>query len=116
VLSVLLRYTDSDYPFGIFKLFSHHQASVRKKLHIPGDVKIYSVTVNPVHYLQVVYYKCVKFYKNPICRLGGVALTRYMDGRTDRAFPIYNKVAVQNLKGEIIQLMLSRKKGGACTL
>ena len=22
VLSVLLRYTDSDYPFGIFKLFS----------------------------------------------------------------------------------------------
>ena len=23
VLSVLLRYTDSDYPFGIFKLFFH---------------------------------------------------------------------------------------------
>ena len=23
VLSVLLRYTDSDYPFGILKLFSH---------------------------------------------------------------------------------------------
>jgi hypothetical protein len=23
VLSVLLRYTDSDYPFGIFKLFLH---------------------------------------------------------------------------------------------
>jgi len=23
VLSVLLRYTDSDYPFGIFKLFYH---------------------------------------------------------------------------------------------
>ena len=29
------------------------------------------------------YYKCVKFHKNPISRLGGVALTRYMDGRTD---------------------------------
>jgi hypothetical protein len=27
--------------------------------------------------LQVVYYKCVKFYKNPINGLGGVALTRY---------------------------------------
>jgi hypothetical protein len=27
-----------------------------------------------------VYYKCVKFHKNPISRLGGVALTRYMDG------------------------------------
>jgi hypothetical protein len=25
-----------------------------------------------------VYYKCVKFHKNPISRLGGVALTRYM--------------------------------------
>jgi hypothetical protein len=29
------------------------------------------------------YYKCVKFHKNPISRLGGVALTRYMDGGTD---------------------------------
>jgi hypothetical protein len=35
-------------------------------------------------HLQVVYYKCVKFHKNPISGLGGVALTRYMDGRTDR--------------------------------
>ena len=33
--------------------------------------------------MQVVYYKCVKFHKNPISRLGGVALTRYMDERTD---------------------------------
>jgi hypothetical protein len=30
-----------------------------------------------------VYYKCVKFHKNPISGLGGVALTRYMDGWTD---------------------------------
>jgi hypothetical protein len=29
------------------------------------------------------YYKCVKFHKNPISGLGGVALTRYMDGRGD---------------------------------
>ena len=29
------------------------------------------------------YCKCVKFHKNPISGLGGVALTRYMDGRTD---------------------------------
>ena len=27
VLSVLLRYTDSDYPFGIFKLFFLHKLS-----------------------------------------------------------------------------------------
>ena len=27
-----------------------------------------------------------------------------------------NMVAVQNLKGEILQLILSRKGGGACTL
>ena len=33
-------------------------------------------------HLQVVYYNCVKFHKNPISCLGGVALTRYMDGRT----------------------------------
>jgi hypothetical protein len=30
-----------------------------------------------------VYYNCVKFHKNPISGLGGVALTWYMDGRTD---------------------------------
>jgi hypothetical protein len=36
-----------------------------------------------------VYYKCVKFHKNPISGLGGVALTRYMDRRTDRVIPIY---------------------------
>jgi hypothetical protein len=30
-----------------------------------------------------VYYKSVKFHKNPISRFGGVALTRYMDGQTD---------------------------------
>ena len=29
------------------------------------------------------YYKCVKFHKNPIGGIGGVALTRYIDGRTD---------------------------------
>ena len=40
-------------------------------------------------HLQVVYYKCVKFHKNPMSRLGGFALTRYMDGRTDRVIPIY---------------------------
>ena len=39
------------------------------------------------------YYKCVKFHKIPISGLGGVALTRYMDGRTDGwtdwVIPIY---------------------------
>ena len=34
-------------------------------------------------HLQVVYYICLKLHKNPISRLGGVAVTRYMDGRTD---------------------------------
>jgi hypothetical protein len=29
-------------------------------------------------YVLVVYYNCVKFHKNPISCLGGVALTRYM--------------------------------------
>jgi hypothetical protein len=38
-------------------------------------------------HLQVVYYKCAKFHKNPISRLGGVALTRYMDGRGDSYIP-----------------------------
>jgi hypothetical protein len=33
------------------------------------------------------YYKCVKFHKNPISGLGGVALTRYMDGEGDSYIP-----------------------------
>jgi hypothetical protein len=60
-------------------------------------MKLYSCSTQPadVHegipllskilhaHLQVVYYKCVKFHKNPISGLGGVALTRYMDRWTD---------------------------------
>jgi hypothetical protein len=44
--------------------------------------KFWTATIFLHAHLQVVYYKCVKFHKNPISGLGGVALTRYMDGRT----------------------------------
>jgi hypothetical protein len=33
VLSVLLRYADSDYPFGIFKLFNHRLLLSLKRKH-----------------------------------------------------------------------------------
>jgi len=46
--------------------------------------KFWTATIFLHAHLQVVYYNCVKFHKNPISRLGEVALTRYMDGRTDR--------------------------------
>jgi hypothetical protein len=46
-----------------------------------GDDSTYAFTKRA--HLQVVYYKCVKFHINPISGLGGVALARYMDGRTD---------------------------------
>jgi hypothetical protein len=39
-------------------------------------------------HLQVVYYNCVKFHKNPMSRLGGVALTRYTT-------PLFVKVQVE---------------------
>ena len=46
----------------------------------------------PIFSVMVTYDTCdqisdfchQQFHKNPISRLGGVALTRYMDGRTDR--------------------------------
>jgi hypothetical protein len=44
-------------------------------------------------HLQVVYYKCVMFHKNPISGLGGVALTRYMDGRGDSYIPPQTLIA-----------------------
>jgi hypothetical protein len=37
-----------------------------------------TATVFPHAHLQVVYYNCVKFHKNSISDLVGVALTRYM--------------------------------------
>jgi hypothetical protein len=45
--------------------------------------RFWTATIFLHAHLHVVYYKCVKFHKNPISRLGGVTLTRYMDGRTD---------------------------------
>jgi hypothetical protein len=55
--------------------------------------KFWTATIFLHAHLQVVYYNCVKFHKTPISHLGGVALTRYMDGwtdrRTDMVIPIY---------------------------
>jgi trehalose utilization protein len=39
--------------------------------------KFWTATIFLHAHLQVVYYKCVKFHKTPISRLGGVALIRY---------------------------------------
>jgi hypothetical protein len=50
---------------------------------IISPFKFWTATIFLHAHLQVVYYKCVKFHKNPISRLGGVVLTRYMDGRKD---------------------------------
>jgi hypothetical protein len=63
---------------------------------IISPFKFWTATIFLHAHLQVVYYKCVKFHKNPISRSGGVALT-WTDGRTDG------------------QLILSRI-GGLCTL
>jgi len=37
VLSVLLRYTDSDYPFGIFKLFLNYMALQSFDISLPDE-------------------------------------------------------------------------------
>jgi hypothetical protein len=43
-----------------------------------SSFKLWTATIFLHAHLQVVYYKCVKFHKDPISRLGKVALTRYM--------------------------------------
>jgi hypothetical protein len=53
-------------------------------------------------HLQVVYYKCVKFHKIPISGLGGVALTRYMDGRTRWFLMVLNSENLNTSIGNII--------------
>ena len=59
---------------------------------IISPFKFWTATIFLHAHLQVVYYKCVKFHKNPISRLGGVALTRYMDGQGDSYIPPPNFV------------------------
>ena len=49
---------------------------------IISPFKFWTATIFLHALLQVMYYKCVKFHKNPISGIGGVALTRYLDGRT----------------------------------
>jgi hypothetical protein len=56
---------------------------------IISPFKFWTATTFLHAHLQVVHYNWVKLHKTPISRLGGVALTRYMDGRTDRVIPIY---------------------------
>jgi hypothetical protein len=50
---------------------------------IISTFKFWTATIFLHAHLQVVYYKCVKFHKNPISHLGEVVLTRYMVGQTD---------------------------------
>ena len=60
----------------------HTERISEYQLNYPPS-KFLTATILLHAHLQVVYYKCVKCHKNPISRLGGVALARYMDGRTD---------------------------------
>jgi hypothetical protein len=46
--------------------------------YIISPFKFWTATIFLHAHLQVVYYKCAQFHKNPISGLGGVALTRYM--------------------------------------
>jgi hypothetical protein len=68
-----------------------------------------------------VYYKGVKFHKNPISGLGGVALTRYMDGRGDSYIPpnfvCWGYAGADpgfQVRGGAHLKKLRRTEGGAC--
>jgi hypothetical protein len=62
VLSVLLRFTDSDYPFGIFKLFLHY-------IFIDGLVSFWSTSVLLCFYLfnSNFVILCYFMYMNYVC-------------------------------------------------
>jgi hypothetical protein len=57
--------------------FLHTERISEYKLNYPPS-KFWTATICLHAHLQVVYYNCVKFHKNPISCLGGVALKRYM--------------------------------------
>ena len=58
---------------------------------IISPFKLWTASIFLHAHLQVVYYK---YHKNPISHLGGVALTRYMDGRT--GWFLYTVLAVDD--------------------
>jgi hypothetical protein len=73
----------SNKPFRRSCAYKVHDPPFRESISwIISPLKFWTATIFLHAHLQVVYYKCVKFYKNPISCLEGVALTRYMDGRT----------------------------------
>jgi hypothetical protein len=85
---------NSNKPFRRSCTYKVHNPPFRESISwIISSSKFQTATVFLHAHLQVVYYKCAKFHKNPISGLGGVALTRYMEGRTDRrtdmVIPIY---------------------------
>jgi hypothetical protein len=49
----------------------------RRRDNFISPFKFWTATIFLHAHLQVVYYKCVKFHKNPMSGLGGVALIRY---------------------------------------
>jgi len=57
VLSVLLRYTDSDYPFGIFKLFSNC-------ITIDGVQDCNTEIVSPV-----LFYHCISYVDHMLLQI-----------------------------------------------
>ena len=56
----------------------HTELISEYKLNYPPPSKCWTAAKFLHVHLQVVYYNCIKFHKNPISCLGGVALTRYM--------------------------------------
>jgi hypothetical protein len=77
------RGDNSTYTFTK-KAYKVHNPPFRESISwIISPFKFWKATIFLHAHLQVVYYKCAKFHKNPISRLGRVVLTRYMDGRTD---------------------------------
>jgi hypothetical protein len=74
---------NSNKPFRKSCTYKVHDPPFRESISwIISPFKFWTASIFLHAHLQVVYYKYVKFHKNPISHLGGVALTRYMDGRT----------------------------------
>ena len=74
----------SNKPFRKSCAYKVHNPPFHESISwIISPFKFWTATIFLHVHLKVVYYKCVKFHKNPISRLGGVALTRYMDGQSD---------------------------------
>ena len=64
VLSVLLRFTISDYPFGIFRLLLFHVITTELSVKLTAEMLVYTETVISIAHNLFGFFFTIEFIKD----------------------------------------------------